>query len=340
MIDLRSDTVTQPTAAMKEFMMQAKLGDDVFSEDPSINALEEKAATMFGKEAALYCSSGTMTNQIAIKVHTQPGDEVICHRLSHIYNYEGGGIAFNSGASVRLIEGNRGNIGVNDVLANINAYDVHHPISSLLAVEDTCNKAGGSILDFDNIKALRNLTHEKGIAFHLDGARLFNRLVASPVDYVEYGNQFDSMSLCLSKGLGAPVGSVLVGSKEFIEKARRVRKVFGGGMRQAGIIAAGGLFALENHIDRLADDHLKAKRIAEVLETHSLVESVNPVDTNIIFFHLKEDIHPTDFVQKLEEKGVLCFSLGRQSIRFVLHLDVSNEQVDQLMDILRDLDNQ
>lgn len=335
MIDLRSDTVTKPTAAMKEFMMQAEVGDDVFSEDPSINALEERAAEMFGKEAAVYCSSGTMTNQIAIKVHTQPGDEVICHRLSHIYNYEGGGIAFNSGASVRLIEGNRGNIYADDVVANINAYDVHHPLSSLLAIEDTCNKAGGAILDFENIKSLRALTKEQGMAFHLDGARLFNRLVASPVDYKEYGSQFDSMSLCLSKGLGAPVGSVLVGDKVFIEKARRVRKVFGGGMRQAGIIAAGGLFALENHIDRLAEDHSKARKIAEVLENHTWVESVNPVDTNIIFFHLIESIKPQEFIEKLEDKGVLCFSLGKQSIRFVLHLDVSDKQVEELIEILK-----
>ena len=337
MIDLRSDTVTKPTAAMKKFMMNAELGDDVFSEDPTINALELKAASMFGKEAGLYCSSGTMTNQIAIKVHTQPGDEVICHRLSHIYNYEGGGIAFNSGASVRLIEGNRGNIFPEDVTTNINAYDVHHPISSLLAVEDTCNKAGGAILDFENICTLRKLTKEKEMAFHLDGARLFNRLVAAPIDYQEYGKQFDSMSLCLSKGLGAPVGSVLIGTSKFIEKARRVRKVFGGGMRQAGVIAAGGLFALENHIERLAEDHNKAKKIAYVLEEHSLVESVNPVDTNIIFFHLKEGSQPQEFIAKLEQKGVQSFSLGGQSIRFVVHLDITNEDVSQLISVLKEL---
>ncbi|NND77201.1 MAG: aminotransferase class V-fold PLP-dependent enzyme [Flavobacteriales bacterium] len=337
MIDLRSDTVTKPTEAMKEFMMQAELGDDVFSEDPTINALEEKVAAMFGKEAGIYCSSGTMTNQIAIKVHTQPGDEVICHRLSHIYNYEGGGIAFNSGASVRLIEGNRGNITAKDVLSNINPDDVHNPITSLVSVEDTCNKAGGAILDLNNIREVSKVCRNNSIPFHLDGARLFNRLVANKTDNKAYGKNFDSMSLCLSKGLGAPVGSVLVGTKEFIRKARRVRKVFGGGMRQAGIIAAAGIYALDHHIERLAEDHAKAQSIGSTLKSHPWVESVNPVDTNIVIFHLKKGQETNGFVSKLEEKGILSFAIGAQAIRFVLHLDISEEDVEKVNKAIQEI---
>lgn len=337
MIDLRSDTVTKPTKAMMEFMMNAEVGDDVFSEDPSINALEEKTAAMFGMEAGIYCSSGTMTNQIAIRVHTQPGDEVICHRLSHIYNYEGGGVASNSGASVRLIEGNRGNITSEDVLSNIHPDDVHKPITSLVSLEDTCNKAGGAVLDLDMIKATSKVCRENDLAIHLDGARLFNRLVAKGNDSKEYGKNFDSISLCLSKGLGAPVGSVLIGTKDFIHKARRVRKVFGGGMRQAGIIAAAGTYALENHIERLAEDHKKARSIEAVLAEHPLVERIDPVDTNIVIFHLKEGNDPNEFVSKLAKKGVLCFAMGAQDIRFVLHLDISDEDVEQVKKAIQEI---
>lgn len=328
MIDLRSDTVTKPTAAMKEFMFKAEVGDDVFSEDPTINALEQKTADLFGKEAGLYCSSGSMTNQIAIKVHTQPGDEVICHRYAHIYNYEGGGIAFNSGSSVRMIEGNRGNITPDDVISNINPDDVHHPVTKMVSIEDTCNKAGGAILDYATIKATSKACKDNGLTFHLDGARLFNRLVASPIDYREYGSHFDSMSLCLSKGLGAPVGSVLIGTAEFIRKARRVRKVFGGGMRQAGIVAAGGLYALEHHIERLSEDHQKAKEIGQILGDHPKVASIYPVDTNIVIFNLKDGNDPNSFVARLAEKDILAFAIGKQSIRFVLHLDVNKEDVE------------
>ena len=334
MIDLRSDTVTKPTPEMKQFMMNCELGDDVFSEDPSINELEAKAAKMFGKDAGLFCASGTMTNQIAINVHSRPGDEIICHRLSHVYNYEGGGIAFNSGASVRLIEGNRGNISTQDVIGNINEDDVHKPITSLVCLEDTCNKAGGAVLDFDMIKATRKTCLENNLKTHLDGARLFNRLVASPQDYLEYGNQFDSISLCMSKGLGAPVGSVLIGSTEFINKARRVRKVFGGGMRQGGIIASAGLYALENHINRLAEDHGKAKVIEERLIRHPKVESVLPVETNIVVFKLKEEHNPHEFVADLESNGIRSFVIGEQSIRFVFHLDVSEAEVESVAQIL------
>lgn len=337
MIDLRSDTVTKPTREMMDFMMSCEVGDDVFSEDPTINSLELKAAEMFGMEAGLYCSSGTMTNQIAIRVHTNPGDEVICHRLSHVYNYEGGGIAFNSGASVRLIEGNRGEISAQDILVNINEYEDYKPITNLVCFEDTCNKAGGAILDFNTIEFATKVCKEFKLNTHLDGARLFNRLVASPVEYLVYGEQFDSISLCFSKGLGAPVGSVLIGSKEFIRKARRVRKVFGGGMRQGGVIAGAALYALENNIERLADDHSKAKAIETILKDHPKVEEVLPVDTNIIVFNLNDAHDPKLFVNQLEENGILSFAIGGQAIRFVFHLDISEKDVQTVSGILSEI---
>ena len=334
MIDLRSDTVTKPSPEMIEFMMKAELGDDVFSEDPTVNLLELELAEMFGKEAGLFCSSGTMTNQIAIKVHTNPGDEVICHRLSHIYNYEGGGIAFNSAASVRLIEGGNGNISAGDLVSNINAVEDYLPRTRLVSVEDTCNKAGGSIMNFDDIKEVSQLCKENELAFHLDGARLFNRLVASPIDQKVYGSQFDSISICLSKGLAAPVGSVLLGDKEFIRKARRIRKVMGGGMRQAGIVAAAGLFAIRENINALDVDHQHARIIAEVLSNHSIVNRVKPVETNIIVFELKDHIKTDSFVQNLEANGILAFTIGPQTIRFVLHRDVSSSDIELVLEVL------
>lgn len=338
MIDLRSDTVANPTAQMLKYMMSCEVGDDVFSEDPTINKLEIKIAGMFGKEAGLFCTSGTMANQVAIKVHSNPGDEIICHRLSHVYNYEGGGIAFNSGASVRLIEGNRGNISAENIIENINEDEIYKPITSLVCFEDTCNKAGGAVLDFDRIRAAKLVCAANGLKTHLDGARLFNRLVASPINYKEYGNQFDSISLCLSKGLGAPVGSVLIGTNEFISHSRRVRKVFGGGMRQGGIIAGAGLYALENHIQRLSEDHSRAKIIADQLEDHSKVKEVLPVDTNIIVFNLVDDQDPHNFIDHLRQKGILAFAIGGQSIRFVFHLDISEADVETVIKALKSID--
>ena len=258
-LDFRSDTVTKPTLEMRQFMMDAPVGDDVFGDDPTVNELERLGAEIFGKEAGLFCSSGTQTNQIAIKVHTQPGDEVICHEEAHIYRYEGGGIALNAGASVRLLRGNSGRINPNEIVDNINPNDQHYPKTTLVSVEDTANRGGGLAYNFEDLQTISAICKQQGLAYHLDGARVFNALTVNQINPLVYGQQFDTISICLSKGLGAPVGSLLVGSTDFISKARRVRKVFGGGMRQAGIIAAGGIFALKNNVERLKEDHQNAK---------------------------------------------------------------------------------
>src|ERR1700761_2012732 len=254
-IDLRSDTVTRPTPAMLDAMMTARVGDDVFGEDPSINQLEKMAAGLFGMDAAVYCPSGTMSNQIAIKCHTQPGDEVICEKSSHVYIYEGGGIAFNSGSQVRALDGDRGRITAEQVSQAINPDDVHRARTSLVSLENTCNRGGGSCYDIEEIKKIRQVCSDHQLKLHLDGARLFNALVATGQTAAEYGEVFDSISICLNKGLGCPIGSILMGPAPYIRQARRVRKVFGGGMRQAGFMAAAGIYALHNNIDRLAADH-------------------------------------------------------------------------------------
>lgn len=337
-IDLRSDTVTQPTKEMKEVMWQAELGDDVFGEDETVNKLERTAAKLFGIEAGLFCPSGTMTNQIAIKMHTQPGDEVICDELSHVYQYEGGGIAFNSGASVRLFQGDRGRITASHVTEGINNKDdLHKAISSLVVLENTSNRGGGSCYELNDIKAIKQVCVDNNLILHLDGARLFNAIVAKQHSTKDYGQLFDSISICLSKGLGSPIGSVLLGTQEKIKKARRIRKVFGGGMRQAGIIAAAGLYALENHVDRLATDHAHAKLIEAVLLNNPHVESVLPVETNIVIFGVKDHVNAEQLVQQLKEKGILCFTMGKQQIRFVLHLDVTEAMVHRTIEVLQKL---
>lgn len=334
-IDLRSDTVTKPTVAMKEAMFAAQVGDDVFGEDPTINALEQFAADMFGMEAGLYCSSGTMTNQIGIKVHTQPGDEVICYEQAHVYKYEGGGIASNSGASVKLLTGEKGRLTANEVENAIRVDDIHFPRTSLVCLENTVNNGSGVCYDVDNIAAIREVCNKHNLKLHLDGARLFNALVAKGQTPKQMGEQFHSISICLSKGLGAPVGSVLLGDKAFIHKARRVRKVFGGGMRQAGIIAAGGLYALQHHVDRLKEDHDHAKQIAEVLKTSSDIANVENVETNIILFDLKEGVSVDNYLSKLKNNNVLAFGMGGQRIRFVTHLDVSREMVERVCEVVK-----
>lgn len=321
-IDFRSDTVTKPTPQMLQRMMEAKVGDDVFGDDETVNALEEKAAAMFGHETALFCPSGTMTNQIAIKVHTQPGDEVICDRLAHIYNYEGGGIAMNSGCSMRLLHGDRGRFTASDVEQNINPDDPHFPVSTLVSIENTSNKGGGAIWNMNEIEAIRTVCQAHDLKFHLDGARLFNALVENGVDTKSIGAQFDSISICLSKGLGCPVGSLLIGSAAFIYRARRVRKVFGGGMRQAGFLAAAGIYALENHIDRLRNDHLLAKDLESLLKAQSWVESVLPVETNIVVASLAQPEKQTETIEALTNSGLLTVPFGAGKIRFVTHLDL------------------
>jgi len=330
-IDLRSDTFTKPTAAMKEFMFNAEVGDDVFNEDPTVNALQDYCAELFGMEAGLYCSSGTQTNQIAIGVHTKPGDEVICSNLAHIYIYEGGGIALNSGCSMALLEGDHGRITADAIRNAINPDDIHRPISSLVCIEDTVNKGGGACYDLEEIKKISALCKEKGLAFHCDGARIFNALVAKNISPKEYGQYFDSISICLSKGLGAPVGSILIGKRDFIKKAIRRRKSMGGGMRQAGIIAAAGLFALKNNVERLKIDHEKAQVIADKLVQLSWVKSVMPVETNIVIFTVADGLTSDEMVQKLAKQDIKCFTFGPDKIRMVTHLDLTDDHYNELL---------
>ena len=337
MIDYRSDTVTMPTPGMLAFMHSAPVGDDVFGEDPSINALERITAAKFGMEAGLFCPSGTMTNQLAIKTHTQAGDEVICDELSHIYQYEGGGIAFNSGCSVKLLQGDRGRITAQQIAAGINPEDVHKPISSLISLENTSNRGGGACYDFNDFKRIKKLAIEHKLALHLDGARIFNAIVEKKEASIAYGDIFDSISICLSKGLGAPVGSVLVGTKDFIKKARRWRKVFGGGMRQAGFLAAAGIYALEHHIDRLADDHKNAKILSEVLAKKDFVASILPVETNIVIATINGNYTAASFVAALKEKGILAIAMTPTQVRFVFHLDINEVDLSKTIDTINQL---
>ncbi len=338
MIDLRSDTVTRPTPSMLKAMMNAEVGDDVFGEDPTINRLEAMAAEMFGMEAGLFCPSGTMTNQIAIKLHTQPGDEIICHEYSHIYNYEGGGLAFNSGCQTRLLKGDRGFMTPADVEANIgNPDDVHAARTSLVSVENTVNKGGGSCYDLGTLKEIEAVARKHKLAYHIDGARIFNALVAKKQNATDYGKLFDTISICLSKGLGCPVGSVLLGTKDAIKEGRRIRKKFGGGMRQAGFLAAAGIYALDNHIGRLEDDHAKAQQLKEALENCSWVERIDPVETNIVIFYLKEDKDQQTFLQKLKDNNILAIGMGQGKLRFVTHLDVHNSDIKKTASFLKQL---
>ena len=337
LVDFRSETVTKPTPAMMEAMMNARVGDDVFGEDPSINELEALTASMFGMEASIFCPSGTMTNQIGIKCHTQPGDEVICDENAHVYQYEAGGIAFNSGASVKLLMGDRGRITAKQVTAAINSDDNHKAHTSLVCLENTSNRGGGSCYDFEEVKMIREVCRENNLKFHLDGARLFNALVEQNETPKQYGEIFDSVSICLSKGLGCPVGSILVGKRDFIKKARRVRKVFGGGMRQAGFLAAAGIYALQNNIDRLKQDHLHARQIADALCKKNFVKMVLPVETNIIIFELDDSITAPALVERLGQNDILGYAISPNRVRLVLHMDVTESMVEKTIEAIKKL---
>ena len=332
--DLRSDTFTIPTPAMLTAMFNAPVGDDVFGEDPTINKLEAMAAEMFGMEAAIFCPSGTMTNQIAIKCHTQPGDEVICDKLSHVYIYEGGGIAFNSGSQVKLIDGNNGRITAEQVLEKINPVHDYLARTSLVVIENTTNRGGGACYNFNDIIKVKEVCLQHKLQLHLDGARLWNALVAKGETPKQYGEIFDSISICLSKGLGAPVGRLLLGKKPYIQKARRVRKVFGGGMRQAGYLAAAGIYALENNIQRLEDDHQHAKQIAAALATKSFIANIIPVETNILIFEVQAPYTPVSFTDLLATNNILAMPVSSTQVRMVTHLGVSQQQVKALVNII------
>jgi threonine aldolase len=331
-IDLISDTVTRPTKGMLDAMMNAKVGDDVFKSDPTVNELQEKVATLFGMEDALFFPSGTMANQTAIKIHTQPGDRMFCDKWAHVYNYEGGGAAFNSGVTSHLIDGERGMFTAEQLKVAVSGRaDIHVPYNKLVCIENTTNKGGGACWDFEELKKIQKIAKENELAFHLDGARLFNALVAKNETPQQYGELFDTISICLSKGLGAPVGSILLGTKEHIAKALRVRKLFGGAMRQAGFLAAAAIFALDNNVARLADDHSKAKKIGALLETCSYVKKVEPIETNIVIFYVNESIDPMDFIAKMESKGILLISMGQGKIRIVTHLDFTEVMLEKLL---------
>lgn len=336
-IDFRSDTVTRPGKEMIEQMMQAKVGDDVFGEDTATNELQSYAAALFGMEAALYCPSGTMTNQIAIKTHTQHGQEVVCEKSSHIYVYEGGGIAFNSGCQARTIEGNFGRITAGQIEEVINPDDIHKPHTSLVCLENTTNRGGGACYELQALREIGIICKKRGIGLHLDGARLFNALISKNQKAEDYGKIFDSISICLSKGLGAPVGSLLLGSRSFIDKARRIRKVFGGGTRQSGFIAAAGLYALQHNIQRLAEDHKHAQQIAEALKKKNFIGTILPIETNIIIFEVKGEYSASTLSEKFAEEGILVIPISKSQIRIVLHLDISNQMVEKTIGFIEKL---
>lgn len=339
MINLISDTVTKPTPEMLDFMMSAKVGDDVFKNDESTNALEEKVARFFNKEAALFFPSGTMANQTAIKLHTEPGDQVICDHYSHIYNYEGGGASFNSGVSCKLIKGDRGRIAAEQVKQAINPPDFYHsPRTRLVSLENTTNKGGGACYELQEIKAIKEVCTSHGLAFHLDGARLWNALVAKNHDPKEYGAQFDTISVCFSKGLGAPIGSALLGSKAFIDKALRIRKILGGGMRQVGYLANAASFAMDHHFERLAIDHRKAKELSTALSAIKWVHSVEPTETNIVIFNIDtENSTAEDIIEKFKAQHIDLIAMDSSKLRFVTHLDYSDEDHDHVLQTLKNM---
>ena len=336
-IELRSDTFTKPCEHMLAAMHKAQVGDDVFGEDPTVNQLESMSATLFGTKAALFCPSGTMSNQIAIKCHTQPGEEIICDQLSHVYIYEGGGIAFNSNCQVKPIEGNRGRIHAAQVEAAINPDDIHKPISSLVAVENTSNRGGGSCYQFEELQAIKAVCLQNDLKFHLDGARVWNAIIANGENPKQYGELFDSISICLSKGLGAPIGSVLLGDVDYIKKARRLRKVFGGGMRQAGYLAAAGIYALENNISRLEIDHQHAKMVGNALLKKSFVGKIAPIETNIIIAEIINSHTAATFVDHLKKYQILCIPISASQVRMVFHLDVSASMVETIITVIAEM---
>ncbi|GAA4354996.1 GntG family PLP-dependent aldolase [Hymenobacter saemangeumensis] len=330
-IDLRSDTVTRPSAGMLQAMFSAPVGDDVYEEDPTVCELEAVSAARFGLEAGLFCPSGTMANQIAIKAHTEPLSEVVCEQTAHVYLWEVGGIAFHSSASVALLVGDRGRVTAAQVRDAIRPENLHYPTTSLICLENTHNRGGGTCYAWNDMQEIADLARREGIALHLDGARVFNAVVATGQRSEDYGQLFDSISVCLSKGLGTPVGSVLLGSAAFIRKCRRIRKVMGGGMRQAGYLAAAGLYALEHNVERLADDHRRAAQLAEALLQQPYVTDVLAPETNLVIFRLADRLPAVDFLRNLEEQGIRASSFGPQWIRFVTHLDVDDAGIERVL---------
>ncbi|MFK7781977.1 threonine aldolase family protein [Psychroserpens sp.] len=336
-IDLRSDTVTKPTKGMLDAMMTAKVGDDVYKEDPTVNALEERLAKMFGKDQALFFPTGSMANQAAIKLHTNPGEQIICDKYAHIYNYEGGGASFNSGVSCKLIDGHRGMFTATQVEECINPPDFYHsPLTSLVEVENTTNKGGGACWDFEELKQIKTVCDHHNLGYHLDGARLWNALAKTNESPKDYGQLFDTISVCLSKGLGCPIGSVLIGDHELMQGAIRIRKIFGGGMRQVGYLAAAGIYALDHHLDRLNEDHKKATEIGALLQDLSIIKIVEPIETNIVIFELESHVDEAEFIQQLADKNIHIIGMGSNKLRMVTHIDYTDAMHSKLLEILND----
>ncbi len=333
-----SDTVTKPTVEMLQHMFKAEVGDDVYKQDPTVNELEAVVADLFGMEAALFFPSGTMANQTAIKLHTQPGEQVICDKYAHIYHYEGGGASFNSGVSCCLLDGTRGMITAEMVQGAINDPEFYHaPKTSLVSVENTTNKGGGACYELDDLRKIKQVCVENDLKFHMDGARLWNALIAKKQHPKQFGELFDTISVCLSKGLGAPIGSVLLGSKADMKRALRIRKIFGGGMRQAGYLAAAGLYALQNNITRLEDDHKRAKELGSVLSQLDWVGKVEPIETNILIFSLSQGLEDKLVIEKLRQKNIAISSMGHGKLRIVTHMDYKQVMHDYVLDVLQKL---
>ena len=337
-VDLRSDTVTVPSKGMLEFMMDSNVGDDVYGEDPTVNQLQNKVASIFGKDVGMFFPSGTMANQTAIKLHTNPGEQVICDKYSHIYNYEGGGASFNSGVSFNLINGERGMFNAKQAADSINPKDFYHsPLSSLIAVENTTNKGGGACWNINELKQIKKIAKLNNLGMHLDGARIWNALIANGDNPLEIGKIFDTISVCLSKGLGCPIGSVLIGDKNIMNNALRIRKILGGGMRQAGYLANAGIYALDNNIERLSEDHKKAKEIGEVLMKSKFVKSVEKIETNIVIFQLQGDINEFSFIKKLNKLNIKLISMGSNKLRLVTHLNYTNNHHEYFISSIKSL---
>ncbi|MBK9272372.1 MAG: threonine aldolase [Saprospiraceae bacterium] len=334
MINLISDTVTKPTKGMLDAMYKAELGDDVFKEDPTVRVLEEKMADMFGHKSALFCPSGTMANQIAIKLLTRPLDEMICDISSHVYQFEVGGYAFHSQIAVNPLAGDHGLLSAELIKSNIKPLYDWLPRTKLVVLENSANRAGGNVYPADLIQEIYNCCSEYQLRLHLDGARIFNAMLVSNISSQWIGSKFHTISICLSKGLGAPVGSVLLGPTELIEEARRIRKVMGGGMRQVGILAAAGIYALDHHVDRLVEDHQHAQLLEQALLNHPCIENVLPVKTNIVIFELKEKYKADIWVDKLKNEGINSAAFGNNKIRWVTHLDIDRQMIDQVIEII------
>ncbi|HOD10452.1 MAG TPA: GntG family PLP-dependent aldolase [Flavobacterium sp.] len=334
-INLISDTVTKPSAEMLKAMFAAKVGDDVFKQDPTVNEFERIVANLFGTEAALFFPSGTMANQTAIKLNTNPGDQIICDKWSHIHLYESGGASFNSGVNFNLLDGNRGMISAEQVKNGINDPEFYHaPLSKMVGIENTTNKGGGACYDIDELVKIKQVCVDNNLKFHLDGARLWNAMIAKKQHPKQFGELFDTISVCFSKGMGCPIGSVLLSDAETMRKALRIRKIFGGNLRQSGYLAAAGIYALQNNINRLEDDHNRAKELGNTLQKLSWVANVQPVETNIVVFSVIDSIEDKQVIEKLKQKGVAISLLAKNTLRMVTHLDYKQVMHEYVIDVL------